>query len=70
MPDHKSFAYTFENYAKIVDQLVGQLGVGKYSLYLMDYGAPVGYRLALHSHSQRGNAKASRDRLSMPAEGR
>src|SRR5450432_2693893 len=47
MPDHKSFAYTFENYAKIVDQLVGQLGVGKYSLYLMDYGAPVGYRLAL-----------------------
>ena len=24
MPDHKNFAYTFENYAKIVDQLVGQ----------------------------------------------
>src|SRR5580698_4388324 len=45
MPDHKSYAYTFENYAGIVDKLAGQLGVSKYSLYVMDYGAPVGYRL-------------------------
>ena len=52
MPDRKDFAYTFENYAKIVDQLVEQLGVTKYSIYLMDYGAPVGYRLALH-HPER-----------------
>ena len=52
MPDHKNFAYSFENYAKIVDQLVEQLGVGNYSLYLMDYGAPVGYRLALR-HPER-----------------
>src|SRR5271165_2479596 len=47
MPDHKSFAYTFENYADIVDKLAEQLGVSKYSVYVMDYGAPVGYRLAL-----------------------
>src|SRR5499427_3209778 len=47
MPDHKTYAYTFENYADIVDKLAGQLGVTKYSIYVMDYGAPVGYRLAL-----------------------
>ena len=47
MPDHKSFAYTFESDAKIVDQRIEKLDVNKYSLYLMDYGAPVGYRLAL-----------------------
>lgn len=55
MPDHKSFAYTFDNFAGIVDQLVQQLSVGKYSLYVMDYGAPVGYRLALR-HPERVQA--------------
>ena len=55
MPDHKSYAYTFENYAGIVDKLAEQLGVSKYSLYLMDYGAPVGYRLALR-HPERVQA--------------
>src|SRR4051812_40073915 len=47
MPDRKDFDYTCERYATIVDQLVGNLGINRYSLYLMDYGAPVGYRLAL-----------------------
>jgi pimeloyl-ACP methyl ester carboxylesterase len=46
-PDHTKFAYTFENFARIIDKLVQQIGVSKYSLYVMDYGAPVGYRLAL-----------------------
>jgi len=55
MPDYKAYAYTFENYADIVDKLVGQLGVSKYSLYVMDYGAPVGYRLALR-HPERVQA--------------
>jgi pimeloyl-ACP methyl ester carboxylesterase len=55
MPDHNSYAYTFENYADIVDKLAEQLGVSKYSVYLMDYGAPVGYRLALR-HPERVQA--------------
>lgn len=46
-PDHKSFSYTFENLTNIVEALVDQLELSKYSLYVMDYGAPVGYRLAL-----------------------
>jgi pimeloyl-ACP methyl ester carboxylesterase len=40
------FAYTFENYAGIVEGLLEQLRVRSYSLYLMDYGAPVGWTLA------------------------
>ena len=55
MPDHKTYAYTFENYAGIVDKLAEQLGVSKYSMYVMDYGAPVGYRLALR-HPERVHA--------------
>jgi pimeloyl-ACP methyl ester carboxylesterase len=55
MPDHKTYAYTFENNADIVDKLAGQLGVTEYSMYVMDYGAPVGYRLALH-HPERVQA--------------
>ena len=52
MPDHKSFAYTFENLTNVVDKLVEQLGLGKFSLYVMDYGAPIGYRLALRRPDQ------------------
>src|SRR5271154_6282459 len=55
MPDHKSFAYTFDNYTGIVNQLAEKLNLGKYSLYVMDYGAPVGYRLAL-KHPERVQA--------------
>ncbi|EEF61430.1 alpha/beta fold hydrolase [Pedosphaera parvula] len=47
MPDHNAFAYTFENLTNVIEQLVEKLGLTKYSLYLMDYGAPIGYRLAL-----------------------
>ena len=55
MPDHKDFAYTFENLTKVVEQLVERLGLMSYSLYVMDYGAPIGYRLAL-MHPERVQA--------------
>lgn len=51
-PDHAKFAYTFAHYADIVDALVTQLGARRYAMYVMDYGAPVGYRLAL-KHPER-----------------
>jgi pimeloyl-ACP methyl ester carboxylesterase len=52
MPDRKDFSYTFENMTNIIEQLLEKLGVSAYSLYVMDYGAPIGYRLALR-HPER-----------------
>jgi pimeloyl-ACP methyl ester carboxylesterase len=46
-PDHTKFAYTFAHYADLMEGLVEKLGAKKYAMYVMDYGAPVGYRLAL-----------------------
>jgi pimeloyl-ACP methyl ester carboxylesterase len=51
-PDHTRFAYTFGHYADLVDGLLGQLGAKSYAMYVMDYGAPVGYRIAL-KHPER-----------------
>ncbi len=47
MPDRATFAYTFENYANLIDKLTRQIGADRYALYVMDYGAPVGFRLAV-----------------------
>jgi pimeloyl-ACP methyl ester carboxylesterase len=52
MPDRSSFAYTFDRFAELVDGLLDQLGVARYAMYVMDYGAPVGWRLAL-KHPER-----------------
>jgi pimeloyl-ACP methyl ester carboxylesterase len=47
MPDRSGFSYSFENMTNIVEEFTGQLGLAKYTMYVMDYGAPIGYRLAL-----------------------
>lgn len=47
MPSPADFPYSFAGYTDIVDQLLAQLGAHHYALYVMDYGAPVGLRLAL-----------------------
>ena len=52
MPTVDEFDYTFDHLADIVETLVARLGIDRYSLYLMDYGAPVGFRLALR-HPER-----------------
>jgi len=46
-PDRSTFAYTFDRFGELVDRLLDQLGVTRYAMYVMDYGAPVGWRLAL-----------------------
>jgi pimeloyl-ACP methyl ester carboxylesterase len=46
-PDASTFEYTFDDLAAHVEELLfGVLGLKKFSIYVQDYGAPVGYRIA------------------------
>lgn len=45
-PPMSEFDYSFDNMANIVDGFLDELKVEKFSIYLMDYGAPIGYRIA------------------------
>lgn len=54
-PPVSEFDYTFENLTNIVDQFAQTVGATKYSLYVQDYGAPVGFRLAV-KHPERVQA--------------
>lgn len=49
MPLHTEFDYTFANLASVTAELTEYLELDSYSIYLMDYGAPVGFRLASSS---------------------
>ena len=46
MPKVNEFDYSFDNLANVIEKFTKQVGLTKYSLYLMDYGAPVGFRIA------------------------
>ena len=46
-PSPKEFSYTFDHLAEYVSGLVDHLGIAHYTLYLQDYGGPVGFRLAM-----------------------
>ena len=51
-PSVDEFEYTFDNLSKVVDAFTQKIGIERYSIYLMDYGAPVGFRLAV-AHPER-----------------
>ncbi|MGH6977575.1 MAG: alpha/beta fold hydrolase, partial [Stellaceae bacterium] len=51
-PDRSRFAYTFDHLADIVDKFTVALGLRRYALYVFDYGAPIGFRLALRHPEQ------------------
>jgi pimeloyl-ACP methyl ester carboxylesterase len=46
-PDPKQFAYTFDHIAEIMNHFTEVLGLSRYTLYMQDYGGPVGFRMAL-----------------------
>src|SRR5664279_2600624 len=52
MPTHDKFEYTFDNLAKVIDEFTEKVGLTKYALYVQDYGAQVGDRLAV-KHPER-----------------
>ena len=55
MPKVDEFDYTFDNIAEIMDAFIQKIGLKNYSMYVMDYGAPVGYRIAV-KHPERVQA--------------
>ena len=62
-PARAEFKYTFDNLARVMQEFAEKIGLRRYALYVFDYGAPVGFRLALARPervtaiiSQNGNA--------------
>ncbi|MCP6758857.1 MAG: alpha/beta hydrolase [Fischerella sp. CENA71] len=55
MPTVNEFDYTFESLAEVMEKFTQAIGLSKYSLYVMDYGAPIGFRLAT-KHPERVEA--------------
>jgi pimeloyl-ACP methyl ester carboxylesterase len=63
MPKRGAFTYTFENIANVIDRFTEVIGLHRFAMYVFDYGAPVGFRLAVRHPdrvtaliSQNGNA--------------
>jgi pimeloyl-ACP methyl ester carboxylesterase len=59
-PDRAQFNYTFDHVTQVIDRFTEAVGLGRYTLYVFDYGAPVGFRLAL-KHPERVTAIISQN---------
>lgn len=59
-PERKRFSYTFERLAKAIDDFTLTICLGRFAIYVFDYGAPVGLRLAL-AHPERITAIISQN---------
>jgi pimeloyl-ACP methyl ester carboxylesterase len=59
-PDRKKFRYTFEHLAETIGRFTEAIGLDRYAIYVFDYGAPVGLRLAL-AHPERITAIISQN---------
>lgn len=54
-PKRSQYTYTFDSFAKLVEGLIEKAGISHYALYVMDCGAPVGFRIAV-KHPERVTA--------------
>lgn len=52
MPSPETFDYSFDNLARVVDRFTQEVGLTKFAMYLQDYGAPIGFRIAA-AHPER-----------------
>lgn len=59
-PPQSQFNYTFDNLAKVIEAFTETIGLMRYALYVFDYGAPVGFRLAV-GHPERVTAIVSQN---------
>jgi pimeloyl-ACP methyl ester carboxylesterase len=59
-PPRNKFKYTFENIAKVIGTFSEKIGLKRFAIYVFDYGAPVGFRLAL-AHPERITAIISQN---------
>jgi pimeloyl-ACP methyl ester carboxylesterase len=60
MPSRSEFAYTFDNLARVIERFTEVIGFERYAMYVFDYGAPTGFRLAL-GHPERITAIISQN---------
>lgn len=59
-PERGEFEYSFENIARIIDLFTDNIGLSHYAMYVFDYGAPIGFRLAMW-HPERITAIVSQN---------
>src|ERR1700758_3982816 len=60
MPSRDGFKYTFDNLAKMIDRFTEVIGLVRFAIYIFDYGAPVGLRIAA-KHPERITAIISQN---------
>lgn len=60
MPPREAFRYTFDNVARVIEHFTEVIGFDRFAIYVFDYGAPTGFRLAL-SHPERITAIISQN---------
>jgi pimeloyl-ACP methyl ester carboxylesterase len=60
LPSRFKFKYTFENLAELIDDFIDKIGLKRFAIYIFDYGAPVGLRIAL-KHPERISAIVSQN---------